>query len=159
MLRQLISYPKTIFRFIRPVHVHLKTDKVDLKKKTPRKNNFLKFFVIHSSSRHEKRCRMLERIFCLFQCSRNQQCTGTYSMTWYQWQRVQKFTWSCSCSSFRNISCLVPDYIASYLINYDSCQFRTKMLHLLRIKMTMISSIYRNLIGIKSKNGCEKNQT
>ena len=33
MLRQLILYPKNIFRFIRPVHVHLKMDKVDLKKK------------------------------------------------------------------------------------------------------------------------------
>ena len=28
------------------------------------------------SSRHEKRCRMLERLFCLFQCSKNQQCAG-----------------------------------------------------------------------------------
>ena len=41
---------------IRPVHVHLKTDKVDLKKKPPRKNFFLHFFEINSSSRHEKRC-------------------------------------------------------------------------------------------------------
>ena len=71
MLRQLISYPKNIFRFIRPVHVHLKTDKVDLKKKPPRKFFFLHFFTIHSSSRHEKCCQMLERIFSLFQCSRN----------------------------------------------------------------------------------------
>ena len=29
------------------------------------------FFAIHSSSRHEKGCWMLERHFCLFQCSRN----------------------------------------------------------------------------------------
>ena len=72
MLRYLILYPKNI----RPVYVHLKTDKVDLKKKPSRKNFFLHFFAIYSSSRHEKRCRMLERLFCLFQCSRNQQCTG-----------------------------------------------------------------------------------
>jgi hypothetical protein len=51
--------------------VHLKTDKVDLKKKPPRKKNFLHFFAIPSSSRHEKRCQMSERIFSLFQCSRN----------------------------------------------------------------------------------------
>ena len=71
MLRYLISYPKNIFRFIRPVHVHLKTDKVDFKKKPPRFFFFLHFFAIHSSSRHEKCCQMLERVFCLFQCSRN----------------------------------------------------------------------------------------
>ena len=35
MFRKLMSYPKIIFRFILPVHVHLKMDKVDLKKKTP----------------------------------------------------------------------------------------------------------------------------
>jgi hypothetical protein len=34
-IHTLISYPKNIFRFIWPVHVHLKTDKVDLKKKQP----------------------------------------------------------------------------------------------------------------------------
>jgi hypothetical protein len=39
--------------------VHLKTDKVDLKKKPPRNFFFLHFFAIHSSSRHEKRCQML----------------------------------------------------------------------------------------------------
>ena len=32
MLRYLILYPKSIFKFIPPVHVHLKMDKVDLKK-------------------------------------------------------------------------------------------------------------------------------
>ena len=43
------------------------------KRKTPR-NFFLHFFAIHSSSRHGKRCSMLERIFGLFSCSRNIQC-------------------------------------------------------------------------------------
>ena len=42
MLGQLISYPQNIFRFIWPVHVHPKTDNVDLKK-TP--VNF--FFFLH----------------------------------------------------------------------------------------------------------------
>ena len=37
-----------------------------------KKNVFAYFFSIHSSSRHEKRCRMLQRIFWLFQWSRNQ---------------------------------------------------------------------------------------
>jgi hypothetical protein len=42
MLLQL--YPKNIFRFIWPVHVHLKMDKVDLKKKPLRNFFFLHFF-------------------------------------------------------------------------------------------------------------------
>ena len=36
-------YSKNIFRFIRPVHVHLKTDKVDLKKNTVKKFYFAFF--------------------------------------------------------------------------------------------------------------------
>ena len=32
---------------------------------------FLQFFAFPSSSRHEKCCRLSERIFCQFQCSRN----------------------------------------------------------------------------------------
>jgi hypothetical protein len=71
MLRYLILYPKNIFRFIRPVYVHLKMDKVDFKKKPPRKKKNLHFFSILSSSRHKKHCWMSKRIFCLFQCSRN----------------------------------------------------------------------------------------
>ena len=35
---------------------------------------FIYIFAIHSSCRHEKRCRMSVRFFCLCQCSRNQQC-------------------------------------------------------------------------------------
>ena len=31
-------------------------------------------FSIHSSSRHEKRCQMLQRLFWLFQCSKNPRC-------------------------------------------------------------------------------------
>ena len=42
---------------------------------------FLHFFSILSSSRHEKRCRMSERIFCLFQCSRNIQWVGRYLLS------------------------------------------------------------------------------
>jgi hypothetical protein len=37
------------------------------------KKNVLDIFAIHTSSRHEKRCQMCVRLFCLFQCSRNQQ--------------------------------------------------------------------------------------
>ena len=37
-------------------------------------------FAIHSSSRHEKGCRMSVNFFCLFQCSRNQQCFITFEM-------------------------------------------------------------------------------
>ena len=55
MLRYLISYPKNIFRFIRPVHVHLKTDKVDLKKKPPR----IFFFCIFLQSPHQVDMKMV----------------------------------------------------------------------------------------------------
>ena len=64
---------QNFFQIIRPVHVHLKTDKVDLKKRPPWKNFFLHFFSINSSSRHEKCCQMLQRLFWLFQCSKNPQ--------------------------------------------------------------------------------------
>ena len=74
MPRQLMLCPKNIFRFIRHVHVHLKTDKVDFKKEDP--DFSLHFFAIPSSSRHEKCWQMTERIFCLFQYSRNIGCIG-----------------------------------------------------------------------------------
>ena len=65
---------QNFFQIIRPVHVHLKTDKVDLKKRPPWKKKFLHFFSINSSSRHEKCCQMLQRLFWLFQCSKNPLC-------------------------------------------------------------------------------------
>ena len=65
---------QNFFQIIRPVHVHLKTDKVDLKKRPPWKIFFLHFFSIDSWSRHEKYCQMLQRLFWLFQCSNNPQC-------------------------------------------------------------------------------------
>ena len=46
-------------------------------KKSPVKKKKLH---IYSSSRHEKRCRMLQRIFWLFQCSRNQRFIPLNSM-------------------------------------------------------------------------------
>ncbi len=64
--------PKSIFRFIRPVHAHLKTDNVDYLKKPPWKKFFFDIFAIHLSSRYEKRCQMCVRLFCLFHGSKNQ---------------------------------------------------------------------------------------
>ena len=46
-------------------------DKVDFKKRPPWKKKFLYFFSIDSSSRHEKHCQILQRLFWLFQCSKN----------------------------------------------------------------------------------------
>ena len=66
------------FQIIWPVHVHLKTDKVDLKKRPPWKKIFLHFFSIDSSSRHEKHCQMLQRLFWLSQYSKNPRC-GDYT--------------------------------------------------------------------------------
>ena len=38
---------------------------------------FFAYFCNPLSSRHENRCQMLVRLFCLFQCSRNPQCTAS----------------------------------------------------------------------------------
>ena len=45
--------------------MHLKTDKVDLRKKPPQEF-FLPFFANNSSSRHEKRGQMSKRFFAYF---------------------------------------------------------------------------------------------
>ena len=45
--------------------------------KSHRENSiFFHIFGIPSSSRHKKRCQLFVRLFCLFQCSRKQQCLG-----------------------------------------------------------------------------------
>ena len=62
---------QNFFQIFRSGHVHLKTDKVDLKKRPPWKKKILHFFSINLSSRHEKSCQMLQRLFWLFQCSKN----------------------------------------------------------------------------------------
>ena len=56
-----------------PVHQRLKMEKMDLKKSSWKKN-VLHIFSINSSSKHEKRCQMLQRVFWLFQCSKNPRC-------------------------------------------------------------------------------------
>ena len=70
MLRKFIWYPKSIFRFIRLSMCVSKRIKW-IKKKAIVKKKILHFFSINSSSRHKKRCQMLQRLFWLFQCSRN----------------------------------------------------------------------------------------
>ena len=72
---------QNFFQIIRPFHVHLKMDKVDLKKRPPWKKKFCIFFSIDSSSRHEKRCQMLQRLFWLFQCSKNPQWVGIFNFS------------------------------------------------------------------------------
>ena len=47
---------------------------LDYLKKPPWKIFFFDIFVIHLSSRYEKQCRMLQRLFSLFQGSKNQLC-------------------------------------------------------------------------------------
>ena len=54
--------------------MHLKTDKVDFKKRPSWKISYLHLFEILSSSRHEKRCWISERFFCLFQFFTNIRC-------------------------------------------------------------------------------------
>ena len=60
------------FQIFRSQISDLKTDNVDYLKKPPWKKFFFDIFLIHLSSRYEKRCRMLQRLFSLFQGSKNQ---------------------------------------------------------------------------------------
>ena len=60
------------FQIFRSQISDLKTDNVDYLKKPPWKKFFFDIFVIHLSSRYEKWCRMLQRLFSLFQGSKNQ---------------------------------------------------------------------------------------
>ena len=60
------------FQIFRSQISDLKTDNVDYLKKPPWKKFFFDIFVIHLSSRYEKRCRMLQRLFSLFQGSKKQ---------------------------------------------------------------------------------------
>ena len=78
MLRKFIWYPKSIFSFIRPSMCISKRIKWIKKKSHREKIFFCIFFSIPSSSRHEKRCQMSQRICCLFQCSRNYLCHDTF---------------------------------------------------------------------------------
>ena len=65
---------QNFFQIFRSQISDLKTDNVDYLKKPPWKKFFFDIFVIHLSSRYEKRCRMLQRLFSLFQGSKNQLC-------------------------------------------------------------------------------------
>ena len=78
------------FQIFRSQISDLKTDNVDYLKKPPWKNFFFDIFVIHLSSRYEKRCRMLQRLFSLFQGSKNQLCRCNTTPT----------SQSCSISPF-----------------------------------------------------------
>ena len=71
-IKRLISYPKNIFRFIQPVHVHLKTDNVDYLKKPPWKKLLQSMYQVDMEN--VAKC---VRLFWLFQCSRNQPCHWT----------------------------------------------------------------------------------
>ena len=75
--------------------MHLKTDNVDYLKKPPWKKIFFDIFVIHLLSRYEKRCRMLQRLFSLFQGSKNQLCTVfPYNVYKFVPKKVTGFTYN-----------------------------------------------------------------
>ena len=59
-------------------------------------NFFLHLFAIHSSSWHEKRCQMLERIFCLFQCSIN--------IGWHVWKTHDCLMTNCKLDKSRQFT-------------------------------------------------------
>ena len=59
---------------IQPIWQHIFALPWSALKKPPWEFNFFHIFRIPSSSRHEKRCQMLQTLFCLFQCSKNPQC-------------------------------------------------------------------------------------
>ena len=60
------------FQIFRSQISDLKTDNVDYLKKPPWKKIFFDIFVTPLSNRYEKRSRMLQRLFSLFQSSKNQ---------------------------------------------------------------------------------------
>ena len=97
---------QNFFQIIRPVHVHLKTDKVDLKKRPPWKKIFLHFFSIDSWSRHEKYCQMLQRLFWLFLCSKNPLCPCV----------KRKYRYTCSIFVF---SFIQGEVFAKGTISYE----------------------------------------
>ena len=56
---------------IQPIWQHIFALPWSALKKPPWEFNFFHIFGIPSSSRHEKRCQMLQTLFLLFQCSKN----------------------------------------------------------------------------------------
>ena len=56
---------------IQPIWQHIFALPWSALKKPPWEFNFFHIFGIPSSSRHEKRCQMLQTLFWLFQCSKN----------------------------------------------------------------------------------------
>ena len=77
------------FQIFRSQISDLKTDNVDYLKKPPWKKNFFDIFVIHLSSRYENRCRMLQRLFSLFQGYKNQLCFLIISK-FFRWTKPLK---------------------------------------------------------------------
>ena len=59
---------------IQPIWQHIFALPWSALKKPPWEFNFFHIFGIPSSSRHEKRCQMLQTLFFLFQCSKNPRC-------------------------------------------------------------------------------------
>ena len=76
MLRQLISYPKKIFRSLDLRSQISKRIMWIISKSHREKKFFFDIFAIHSSSRHEKCCQMNVRLFSLFRGSIYQQWQG-----------------------------------------------------------------------------------
>ena len=81
-------------------------------------NFFLIFFAIHLSSRHEKRCQMCVRLFCLFQCPRNQ-----------QWRHIGCLNMNCQTSNLlsgiKNTLLSHKNNICTFMrcgnLTYDTC--------------------------------------
>ena len=67
---------------------------------------FLYIYAIHSSSRHEKQCQMLERIFCLFQRYRNIQCL------------INQVCHLLMCSVFCSTASVYHSYLLMYMYFY-----------------------------------------
>ena len=63
---------------IQPIWQHIFVLPWSALKKPPWEFNFFHNFGIPSSSRHEKRCQMLQTLFWLFQCSKNPRCKVSF---------------------------------------------------------------------------------
>ena len=72
MLRQLISYPKNIFRSL-DLRSQISKRIMWIISKSHHEIFFFDIIAIHLSSRHEKHFQICVGLFCLFPCSRNEQ--------------------------------------------------------------------------------------
>ena len=128
------------FQIFRSKISDLRSENVDYLKKPPWKNFFFYIFAIHSSSRYEKRCQMLQRLFSLFQGSKNQLCRCIASA--FVWRR-RAFSWFglseasvVVCTGLSKIYCINESYLNSISCWDVQCTMALKVIgHVYLLKL------------------------